>query len=392
MNILIISAVFPPEPVVSANISRDLAMCLSQKGDITVICPKPSRPKGFNFSTISEYYNFNLLRLNSFTSPQSSFLGRMYESFDFGIKCSRYIKDNHNEMNVIYANTWPLFAQYLNVRIARRNKIKIVTHVQDIYPESLLNKLPAYLRVIGYKLLLPLDKYILASSDKVVAISEKMSTYLIRTRKLNADNVFVVNNYQDVDPFLKFNNNKPSIGSFTFMYLGNIGPVAGIDLIIDAFKLISKKGTKLCIAGSGSMREFYKSRVNNEKIDNIEFIDVPEGMVPEIQSRANVMILPMIKGTSLSSIPSKLPAYMFSCKPIIACVEKESETGETILKSKCGWVIPPDDKFALSEKMIELINQNKEALDEIGQNGFDYASQHFSRKKNLERLVEIIVN
>ena len=47
MNILIISAVFPPEPVVSANLSRDLAEELSKNNQVTVLCPKPTRPNGF---------------------------------------------------------------------------------------------------------------------------------------------------------------------------------------------------------------------------------------------------------------------------------------------------------------------------------------------------------
>lgn len=47
-RILIVTAVFPPEPVVSAQISYDLATELSKKYNVTVLCPPPTRPNGKN--------------------------------------------------------------------------------------------------------------------------------------------------------------------------------------------------------------------------------------------------------------------------------------------------------------------------------------------------------
>jgi hypothetical protein len=42
--ILLVTAVFPPEPVVSANLSFDIAGELAKKHEVTVISPKPTRP------------------------------------------------------------------------------------------------------------------------------------------------------------------------------------------------------------------------------------------------------------------------------------------------------------------------------------------------------------
>jgi len=70
-KILIISAVFPPEPVVSAMLSRDIAGELSQKHDVVVICPQPSRPDGFRFDEDHVSQNYIVVRLRSYTSPAS---------------------------------------------------------------------------------------------------------------------------------------------------------------------------------------------------------------------------------------------------------------------------------------------------------------------------------
>jgi hypothetical protein len=42
-KVLIVSGVFLPEPVVSARLNYDMAQALSEKYDVTVITPKPSR-------------------------------------------------------------------------------------------------------------------------------------------------------------------------------------------------------------------------------------------------------------------------------------------------------------------------------------------------------------
>ena len=69
MNILIISCVFPPEPVVSAKLSHDIAVSLSEKGDVvTVVSPKPTRPYKFKFELSETNNNFEHIILDSYMS------------------------------------------------------------------------------------------------------------------------------------------------------------------------------------------------------------------------------------------------------------------------------------------------------------------------------------
>ena len=109
--VLIISAVFPPEPVVSAKLSYDLASELSSRYNVKVISPRPSRPFGFKFEPVTEKYTFKHKVIESYVCPQSSHLGRLRESYSFGKAARRYIIENRDEISVIYLITWPLFAQ-----------------------------------------------------------------------------------------------------------------------------------------------------------------------------------------------------------------------------------------------------------------------------------------
>lgn len=388
--ILIISAVFPPEPVVSAKLSYDIACAIRNLGQLVkVIHPEPTRPLGFKYESYSVgQLGEDEVTMESYTCPQSSIIGRIRESWSFGKACEKYIKEHRDDILCIYANTWPMFSQKAIVKVANQYNLPCIIHVQDVYPESLANKLPGILGGIVKLMLTPMDKYILRHCDKVVAISNKMKNYLVRTRNVEKEKISVVINWQDEKNFINYQNIE-TMSLFTFMYMGNIGPVAGVDLLIDAFAEADLKNARLVIAGSGSMKDTLRQRAQPYK--NIEFWEVPDGKVPEIQAQADVMLLPIKKGAAGSSIPSKLPAYMFSAKPIIGCVDKDSDTSNAIEDSKGGWIVEPENVKSLADKMLEVSLLDRGKLKSFGGNALKYGIEHFSKSKNLPKLVDVIL-
>jgi glycosyltransferase involved in cell wall biosynthesis len=394
MNILIISCVFPPEPVVSAKLSYDLATKLTHNGNqVSVISPKPTRPLNFKFKSREIKSAFKHEIMNSFTSPKSYIIGRMRESYSFGKKCSNYIKNNHHRIDTIYINSWPLFSQYLIIKTAKKYNIPTVVHVQDIYPESISNKLKIGGPLLQ-KIFQPIDKYILANANKIICISENMKMHLSKTRKLLASKFQIVSNWQDEDSFIDYKENKSmedqAKGGFSFMYLGNNGPVAGVDFLIKSFEKAAIENSQLIIAGSGSRTDACKKLVKDLGINNVVFIPVPDGKVPEVQAQADVMLLPVKTGGAMSSIPSKLPAYMLSAKPIIGSLDLKSDTANAIVEAKCGIVVEPENEDYLVGAMREIRNFDKNKLIEMGENGFSYAMRNFSKSYNLEKIVNII--
>lgn len=388
--ILIISAVYPPEPVVSSRLSSDLYQLLKAKGYLVkVLHPKATRPNGFDFDESIKAGADEIIS-DSYTCPQSSLIGRIKESFSFGNSCSEYITKHHEEIAMIYANAWPMGSQYRLVKAAKKYGIPVAMHIQDVYPESLTNKMPSLVGGVLRSLILPMDKFILRNSDKVIAISEKMKDYLVKTRGIDERKCSVVINWQDETEFMNYE--KSAVHEvhekFTFMYMGNIGPVAGVDLLIDAFEIAHIDNARLVIAGSGSMKATLQNKAKDNP--NIEFWDVPNGKVPEIQAKANVMMLPIKKGAASSSIPSKLPAYMFSAKPIIGSMDQDSDTANAITEAGCGYIVEPENKEQLADMMLKMAEKDRNELAAMGKRGQEYALNHFSKMANLQKLVGII--
>ena len=391
-KILIVSSVFPPEPVVSGILSYDIAIELALKNIVTVISPLPTRPYGSDYRNhITQNQPFIHEIVTSYTSPKSNLILRLKESFSFGRESSKFLYSNKNSIDLIYANTWPIFAQYFLVKTAKKLNIPIVLNVQDIYPESFIMKLPKIIGSLVGFLILPIDRFILNKVHKVITISPKMKDYLVSTRHLNQSNVNVIRNWQNDELFTNQNQKKINRSDkFTFMYLGSINPSAGVDLLIESYAYANIENSKLVIAGSGSDKIKCIKLSKNYSCD-IEFIEVNLEDVPKIQAKADVLLLSLKKGIGKTASPSKLSAYMFSKKPIIASVDIDSDSAAIINESKAGWVVESENIDMLIDVMREASLTSKPELELKGESGFNYAMKNLSKKKNLNQIVDVIL-
>jgi glycosyltransferase involved in cell wall biosynthesis len=390
--ILFISCVFPPEPVVSASISHDLAHNLSVSGEVMVVCPRPSRPYGTSFyDTVQEENRFKMINVKSFVYPGNSFLGRMLESISFGRATRKVIREQHSEISVVYANTWPLFAQYAVTKTCKELNIPLVLHVQDIYPETLTDRL-GLIGPLVKALLMPLEKYVMNNVTAIVAIGNKMAEYLTSSRGFDKNKITVVYNWQDESRFKEPEYfPKPGPG-FTFMYLGSLSPSANIEAVIEAFGDAGLKDSTLVIAGSGNSKQ---SCINASSVypnANIRFVDAPSDKVPDLLATADVLILPLKKGAGKYSTPSKLAGYMLSSRPVLAFIDTESDAADIIRNAECGWIVPSGNIQALTLKMQEIRSLPETSLAVPGQSGRAYALKHLSKAVNLAKLADLIMS
>ncbi len=388
-NILLVSCVFPPEPVVSATLSYDLATYLADEHHVIVLSPPPTRPAGYDFSNVQEKKetSFVHIEMQSYTSSASKVLPRFKESYDFGKKVAQYISDNKNKIDLLYMNTWPLASQYLIAKTCLQFNIPYIIHVQDIYPESLTNKLAIGKRLIQ-KLLLPFDRLVLSRAKKVITISKGMQSYLLTTRGLNEIHVSVVFNWQKVSkPTIPVVKNE----KFTFMFLGSLSPSAQIESIISSFGAIANRSSQLIIAGSGSEESKLKELAKTYPNADISFIKASADKVADLQAKADVLVLSLRNGVGKLALPSKLVAYMFSKKPILAIVEKDCDIEKIIENADCGWVVEQDNNDKIQSVIKEIIESEIELLLEKGKNVYSFYQENLTKKINLKKLADYII-
>lgn len=391
-TILLVSCVYPPEPVVSARLSSDIRNSLLQRGcRIQVIHPRPTRPDGFDFKR-SEDADSDEVIVESYTCPASSLLGRFRESISFGVATFNYIKEHTNDFAAIYANTWPLFSQYYLAKAAIKYGIPYFIHVHDIYPESYCHKMPKFLGKMLYGLLIPIDKFVLRNAKGVFAISPAMKNYLAKTRGLDESNVLLVRNWQDDKAFIEaYKPMEEKHEKTHVMYLGSINPTANVSLIIQAIASLDKDEYRLSIIGNGGEKDNCQELARRLGVE-ATFGTVTPDQVAKTQGEADILVLCLKKGVAQTATPSKLTAYMLTGRPIVASVDLDSDCANIIREAGCGLVVEPENPHALGEAIKVMAQKDTAELNKLGQAAFEYAKNHLSKERNLKILVDKLID
>lgn len=390
-NILIVSGVFPPEPLTSSYMNYDLATALSVDYNVTVLRPKPTRPLGADYSSEVLDYDkpFRCITLESYTHPQASFIGRTRESVSFARACVKYINKHSEEINFIYNSSWQMFGYYIVARAAVRHKIPYIVPIQDIFPECVLQTGENNIfKSILSGILLQIDKYYQKHAYKVRTISDEMADYLSRTRKIPYNNYLVVNNWQDDEAYENIVSKESD--KLIFAFVGSINKTSRVEYIIKSFIKAGISNSELRIYGNGVDKAECEEYVRKSGVTNIMFDSVPRSEVPRIQAECDVLLSALEKGTAGLCLPSKLTSYMLSGKAIIVSVDDDSATARYISEAGCGYVVEPDNEIALSQAFSRMASEGKMKIKEYGKNAKLFSRSHLSKKTNLGMVVNTI--
>lgn len=407
MRVLIVSCVFPPEPVVSSQTSVQIAQALVERGHtVTVITAFPSRPAGrlypgyrrclFQRRHVDDGYD--VLRCFSSLSPRSSLFGRFLENFSFGLT-SAWATLTIARPDVIYANTWPIVATGLLAGVARLRHIPLVISVQDVYPESLLTQKRLKATGILARGMRRIDRWIARQCRAVVVISRRFETLYREDRGVSPERLHHIPNWIDGESVLvdaglsaafRIRKGVPE-SAFLFVYGGNIGAAAGVETFIEAFSHLRHcHQCYLLIAGEGSRLEDCRRMAATIENPRVLFhTPWPAAETSLVLGAADALVLPTRGQQANASVPSKLLAYFLSGRPVLALAAADTELAE-LVNAGGGWVVPPDQPGELAAAIENLLATDKSALTQRGEQGRISALSHLTRAAVLPRLVSVV--
>jgi glycosyltransferase involved in cell wall biosynthesis len=405
MRIIVISCVYPPEPVVSSRTSADIASALAARGDeVTVIAPFPSRPggvlhPGFRRRFLSRQRgNPRLLRCFATVSRSSSLVSRLAENVSFGITSAVALAFAPRP-DVIYSNSWPIFATALVRMVAAARRIPVVISVQDLYPESLILLGRMAPSSLFARVLRAIDGRISRGSRFVIAISNRFADVYRSSRGVDRQRLLVIPNWGeptgvlDREASMRF---RQRLGvapdERLLVFGGNIGIAAGADRIVEAARLLGDDDRiRIMIAGGGSETERVRrmaAEVPNGRV--IVHSPWPKEETSVLLGAADAFLLPTFGDQSMGSVPSKLISYFQSGRPVLAVALADSDLADTMRQAEAGWVVPPNEPGQFAAVLREISRMSAEALDEIGRAGQHYAQKNFSREECLPRVLDAL--
>ncbi|HEX9368806.1 MAG TPA: glycosyltransferase family 4 protein [Vicinamibacterales bacterium] len=402
VNLVVVSYVFPPEPVGASRTSFDLARELAARGhDVTVIAPFPNRPAGrlyagyrralFRREAAPE--GFRIVRCASFFSRRSSMLSRLAENVSFGVTSSLALLFC-GRPEVIYANTWPIFAAAMNAIVARLRRIPLVISVQDIYPESLASQRRPGSGVLT-RVLVAIDRRVVRGAAAVVVISETFAEHYRRLRGVDPARLHVVRNWlsaegTEEDPAAagacRDRHGIPR-AAFLLVYGGSVGRAAAVETAIEAVRDLDD--VYFLIAGEGASLDDCRRLAARIAPERVRFENPWPGTM-DVLHAADALVLPTLAGQSAVSVPSKLIGYLLAGRPVVAAVLDASDTAATVLDSGAGLVVAPGDPRRLAEAIRAMRILPADERRRMGRAGRTWAVANVTAEACLPRLVDVI--
>jgi colanic acid biosynthesis glycosyl transferase WcaI len=406
LEVVIVTCAFSPEPIVSAQTSVQIAEKMAELGhQVRVLAPFPSRPIRQAYPESKRGLlrieacpkGYEIFRLFSFFSFTSTLLSRFLENISFGLSAF-FVLLFSRHVDVVYGNTWPIFAQGLLVLACKLRRVPLVLSIQDIYPDSLIAQGRTD-KGITFRFLRWLDMLIAINCKSLIVISEKFKMIYVKDRGIQKDKIDVIPNWIDPDRasvdnqnnLIRQQHNIPT-DAFLVVYGGNIGEAAGVIDVIQAFRyLLNKENIYLLLAGNGSKLLDCKKFVEENKLTRVKFHNPwLETETFSILKAADLLILPTLGEQAYASVPSKLLSYMLSGRCILAIAPLDSEVAEVISYSGAGWVVPSADGQSLAMTIFQLSDSLPEDRNNRGRLGQAYVTRYYSKKDNLAKVVKLL--
>lgn len=389
MKILIVSQYFYPE---NFRIN-DLALELKKRGhEITVLTGLPNYPKGEYFEgyddtkNCDEVWNDILVYRCKLRPRKTGSVNLIRNYVSFVIEANKKLKELQNkDFDLIYVfEVSPITVALPAIKLKKKKNIPVIINIQDLWPENIV-AVTGMTNPIIIGLVNKMVNYIYRHCDLILTASPSFVSK-IKERINDKDKVRYWPQYSTVNK----TDEEVSIYDkeyFNIVFTGNIGEAQGIDLAIEAAKILKDK--KICwhFVGEGRSKEKLEKLVNEYGInDRVKFHGFhPEKEIPKYLKDADAALL-ILKPNPVfeMTIPAKLQTYLACGVPILGCVSGEGK--RIIEESKAGIVSEDISVDGLVKVCNQFIELPIDLLNEYKERSYCYGKSNFNKNKLISDL------
>lgn len=324
--------------------------------------------------------------------PKNVCIQRFVSHMHFGKQVKKYL-ESRKIPDVIYCAVPSLDCAYYAAEYARKNNVKFIVDVQDLWPEAF--KMVLNIPVLSDLIFLPMKRkadFIYSSADTIVGVSE---SYCKRADKVNRKSkecipVFLGTKLELFDRYSEMNKIIRDDDDFVIGYCGTLGHSYDIKCVIDAIDLLRKKGhnnISLWVMGDGPLKGEFE-RYAAEHGSNVTFYGrVPYEEMCGLLCACDVCVNPIV-GTSVASIINKHADYAASGIPVINTQNSE-EYRKLLDEYHCGINCAPSDSEGVADALLKLMtNPSERAL--MGKNARVLAKEKFDRDITYSQIYDAV--
>jgi len=396
-NILMLTLVYGPDTVSTANMMTDIAHGLSDNGhNVTVLTSVP-------------HYNPSKEVLDN-PSMRSSWRKPFTESIEHGVRVLRvFMPPKRHKIwarafdyiifqalttilalfrvsrpDVVFVTSPPITLGVSGILIAWMKGGRFVYDVRELWPD-----VPVRMGLFRNPLLINfvywLEDFVYKKSVAISTIARSFQNTLV-DRGVPRKKLYFTPNFVDIG-FITPSDSKNEFSSanglddmFVVLYAGNVGLTQGLEILLEvASEFTINKIIQFVVVGDGAARSSLEAALTQSNLTNIRMLPFqPARLVNSMYATADVCIVPLLRGFSYDTVPSKIYTAMAAGRPVLASAEADSETALLLNESSAGVCVEPESPEALIEAITSLY-ENPTHVSDMGNNGRKWIVNYYAR-------------
>lgn len=396
-NILMLTLVYGPDTVSTANMMTDIAHGLSDNGhNVTVLTSVP-------------HYNPSKEVLDN-PSMRSSWRKPFTESIEHGVRVLRvFMPPKRHKIwarafdyiifqalttilalfrvsrpDVVFVTSPPITLGVSGILIAWMKGGRFVYDVRELWPD-----VPVRMGLFRNPLLINfvywLEDFVYKKSVAISTIARSFQNTLV-DRGVPRKKLYFTPNFVDIG-FITPSDSKNEFSSanglddmFVVLYAGNVGLTQGLEILLEvASEFTINKIIQFVVVGDGAARSSLEDALTQSNLTNIRMLPFqPTRLVNSMYATADVCIVPLLRGFSYDTVPSKIYTAMAAGRPVLASAETDSETALLLNESSAGVCVEPESPEALIEAITSLY-ENPTHVSDMGNNGRKWIVNYYAR-------------
>lgn len=408
-RILILSLIFRPDNVSTAQIMGDLVLDLKARGhdvfvittvphfneDVEALAKQPLNAYWGKLLQRSDYFGVEVLHVwmprkgRSISLRILAWLGFHAISTVAGLLI-RFKPD------IILAPSPPLTIGVSAWLVGLWHRCPFIYNVQEIYPDVAVN-LGVLRNKFVIKCLQCLESFVYNKSKALSIISEGMADH-IRGKGVPEEKIHIIPNFVDVEDFHplpkanEFSHRYGLKNKFVVSYAGNMGAPQGLHTLIAAAHLLQhEERIHFLMMGDGSEKYSLIEKAKKLKLTNITFLSYqPYSLMAEAYAAVDASFVSQAPSTCNDGIPSKVYRIMACARPVIACTDTDSDLARLLTKSEGGVVVQSGDTTALANAIHQACIKRDDWLKK-GSKARNFVLQNYTRQYVSKLYHEMIM-
>ena len=324
------------------------------------------------------------------------FTKRIFQEIEYGNLLVKEVEKFKPDI-LISANN-PLDPQRILLKYCKKNKIKFIFWLQDIYGYAINKLLTRKLSIIGRVIgsyYMRSEMSMLRESDRIIIISEDFSK-ILEAAKIPENKIKLIHNWAPLEE-LKMQD-KDNLWSrehglhdkLCMVYTGTLGLKHNPELLVDiALALRDQSHVRIVVVSEGLGADFVKKKKEEHKLDNLIVLDFqPFELIPEVMGTADILIAILDRDAGVYSVPSKVLTYHCAGRPLLLSVPKENLSARLVEELETGIVVPPNENDRFLNAVKRLIGDGG-LRQKYGKNARRYAESTFDIEKITDKFEKI---